>query len=460
MRVIDLLYNAPWAVVPETLETMIDVYERHARGEKSYFNQHVDAIEKALSGPSQKQAAANTLQGYEVVDGVAVIDVVGVIGKRFDLFAQICGGASTQRIQSALAAALDDPTVHSIVLNVDSPGGQVDGTQALANDVYAARDKKRIAALIDGSGTSGAYWIASAASKVMLAGDTTIVGSIGVVMAHTDMSKAQEMRGVKTTEITAGKYKRVASNYAPLSDEGRASLQEIVDHMYSVFVDGVAKNRGTSADVVLKDMADGRVFLGQKAIDAGLADGFSTLGALIQSLNEDYRRQPFGTGAVAPNSKPTGEIPVKINDDKSITLTAEEKTQLELEAFNRGKAEGTAEGATQERERIKAVESNALPGHEQLIAELKFDGKTTGPEAAVKVLQSERDKKGKVLGDLKIDSPNPVTSTEPTSEAPKEPPPQEIAAKAQQYIAEQKKQGRDVSVTEAVLHTRKQLGLK
>jgi ClpP class serine protease len=99
-----------------------------------------------------------------------------------------------------------------------------------------------------------------------------------------DYSKLEERVGIKTTEIAAGRYKRIASEHAPLTDEGRAYIQALLDEIYTVFVDAVARNRGTDAETVLKDMADGRLFIGRQAVSAGLVDGVSTLDALIADL--------------------------------------------------------------------------------------------------------------------------------------------------------------------------------
>lgn len=447
MRVIDAL-TAPWAIKPETLKAMCEIYDRHAGADLD--------LEKIKTASAVFNSQA---RDYSVIEGVAVLDVVGVLGKRFDMFTSICGGASTQRLQAELAQALADPGVHSILLNVDSPGGEVDGVQALSTDIFKARADKPVVALIDGVGASGAYWIASAAGEVYLAGDTVVAGSIGVVTAHKDVSGAEEKRGVKTTEITAGKYKRIASNYAPLSAEGQQSLQEVVDHIYSVFVNDVARNRGVSADVVLKDMADGRVFLGQQAIDAGLADGFSTLAELIAELNTEYSARVIG--ATAPNLNPKGET-VKV-ENGTVTMTEAEKTALENAAKATGKAEGMTEGATAERTRILAIEKLALPGHEALIAAFKADGKTTPAEAAITILQAEQARTAKAKADLKKDSPEPVEAADESAAAgtKAEPSPTVVADKARLYLAEQKKAGnKSLTISDAVTHVRKEMGLK
>lgn len=281
MRLLDVL-NAPWAIVPEKLLEIREIYFTHLRGEKIDLR----AIEARLGQPLDNQK-----QGYEVADGVAVLPIEGVIAKRMNLFTRICGGVSTQLLECDFKAALADDRAHSILLSVDSPGGNVDGVFELARAIYEARGTKPIVALANGMMASAAYWIGSAADRVFITGETTQVGSIGVVATHTDLSKAEEMRGVKTTEITAGKYKRIASEHKPLSDEARAAIQEQVDHVYSVFVNEVARHRSTDVETVLDKMADGRIFLGSKAIDAGLVDGVSTEADLVRQLNQEQEQR-------------------------------------------------------------------------------------------------------------------------------------------------------------------------
>jgi len=274
MRILDVL-NSPWAIVPAKLSEITEIYATHLRGEKI----DVKALEAKLGQP-----LANEQRDYEIIDGVAVIGVEGVLAKRMNLFSQISGGASTELIGRDLRAALADSRVHAILLNVDSPGGAVDGTQTLADAVYNARGVKPVVAFADGMMASAAYWIGSAAQEIYISGDTVMSGSIGVAMQHVDYSRYEEKVGIKTTDIYAGKYKRIASSSAPLSEEGRATLQTMVDQLYTVFVDNVARNRGTDTETVLKDMADGRLFVGRAAIDAGLVDGVSTFDALIADL--------------------------------------------------------------------------------------------------------------------------------------------------------------------------------
>lgn len=275
------ILTAPWAIEPSKLLEIQTICKARLHGEKI----DIEAVEKRLGRKLQNEPASYTLH-----DGVAVLPIDGVIAKRMNMFTQISGGTSTQLAAQALQDAINDPAVHSIVLSIDSPGGTVDGTQALADAVLKARDSgKTIVTLADGCMCSAAYWIGSAAQAVYIADTTTLVGSIGVVTSHTDVSGAQTAQGIKTTEISAGKYKRIASQYGPLTNDGRQSIQDSLDYTYSLFVDAVAKNRNVSGATVLRNMADGRVFIGKQAIDAGLVDGIETMDSLISRLNTNRK---------------------------------------------------------------------------------------------------------------------------------------------------------------------------
>ena len=273
MKLLDIM-NSPWAITEEKLAVIKAIYLRHVQGESA----DLDALEAQLGKPLDHEQ-----KGYQCINGVAVICLEGPIAKKMSFMTQISGGTSTQILQDQIHQAVEDPAVKSILLYIDSPGGTVDGTQDLSTTVREARSKKPVCALADGAMYSAAYWIGSAADRVYLANETTGAGSIGVVQMHIDQSEADKMDGVKYTEITAGKYKRMASNHEPLSKEGRAYIQAHLDEVYSVFVRDVAKNRGVTEDQVLA-MAEGQTFIGQSAIDIGLADGFKSIDELIHEM--------------------------------------------------------------------------------------------------------------------------------------------------------------------------------
>jgi signal peptide peptidase SppA len=413
MKILDVL-TAPWAIQPTKLLEIQGIYATHMRGEKI----DIKGVEAAIGRPLSNQS-----QGYDVIDGVAVLPIIGVISKRMNLFSQISGGASAELVARDLKAAIADPAVKAIILQIDSPGGTVDGTETLANLVREAKMVKPTVAFADGMMASAAYWIGSAASEIYISDMVAQIGSIGVVATHQDISAAEAARGVKTTEITAGKYKRAASQFAPLSESGRQTIQDQVDSIYSVFVQTVADNRGVSVETVLQDMADGRVFIGQQAIDAGLVDGVSTLDALIAKLSQQgagamvTARKPAAITqpAVAAESPTTsqGEQPMSINKEKVLADAPDVAKAFIAE----GHDAGIAAGAQAERERIQAVFAQSMPGHEALIKTLAFDGKTSGAEAAVAVLGAERSLREKAMADRNAEAPAVVKHAAAPAEA-------------------------------------------
>lgn len=394
MKLLDVL-TAPWAIEPAKLLEIQAIYATHLRGDKI----DIAAVEAKLGRP-----LANEQKAYAIQDGVAILPIEGVIAKRANLFSQISGGVSTELVGRDFKSALADPAVHSIILAIDSPGGTVDGTISLADLV--ATSTKPVVTLASGTMASAAYWIGSAASSAYITDATTIVGSIGVVATHTDVSKAQAARGVKTTEIAAGKYKRIASSYEPLTKEGRQTIQDQVDYTYALFVDAVAKQRGVSTDKVLSDMADGRIFIGQQAIDAGLVDGVSTLDALVQQLNAN--RASGNSGHQASQRAGVAQNPTKPTlKGAAMPIT---RDQIAAEAPD-VLAAIQAEGASAERARIQAIEAQAIPGHEALISALKFDGKSTAGDAAMAVLAAEKQTRTAQAKALASDAPQPLPLT-------------------------------------------------
>ena len=471
MKLLDVL-TAPWAILPDKKVEIDGIYATHLRGEKI----DIKAIEAALGRTLNSEQ-----KPYDVQNGVAIISLDGVLAKRMNLFTQISGGTSTQIVGQQLRQAMQDPNVSAILFHVDSPGGSVDGTQELADAIFAARDQKPMVSFADGTMASAAYWIGSATSGVYAGSDTTLIGSIGVLATHVDYSGYESKVGIKTTEITAGKYKRIASEYAPLSPEGRQSMQDQVDYLYSVFLDAVAQNRGVeSTDAVHESMADGRLFFGKQAIQVGLVDGVATMDQLIAQLaageigtsTSNGARMvvtvpraiasPTTAGAAVASTLHHQEIPmaekpaITVDDAKPFVDAAIAAARTEFESkiptFKK-------EGADAERTRIQAVFEQSMPGHEKLVQTLAFDGTTTGPEAAVQILNAERQKVAAMRTNLTSDAPKPAPAAIPPEEKKEgeqvQEDPHAVAQKARQYQAEQQKLGHRVSTAEAVAHVTK-----
>jgi signal peptide peptidase SppA len=224
---------------------------------------------------SSDRSAANVRR-----ESVAVILVRGILAQRANLVDDICGpgSTSTEVLDQAVRAAAADPSVRSIVLDIDSAGGSVYGVQELHATILRARAAKPIAAVANAQALSAAYWIASAAHEVFVT-PSGMVGSIGVYMAHVDTSKADEASGKVTTIIKAGKYKAEAEG--PLTRDARAHLQSIADSYYSRFVRDVAGARGVSVDAVRSGYGEGRTLAADSALAAGMVDGIATLDQVV-----------------------------------------------------------------------------------------------------------------------------------------------------------------------------------
>lgn len=290
MRLTDVI-NGPWAITGDMHREIQELYKAR-RLDTGDIGKSLEGIQITKRDPLASAVLVSAAAGrqtenrgtYTVIDQVAVIPVHDVISKRMNMFMEICGGCSSQILSRDFLDAQNDPSIKGILLYADTPGGTVDGTMESADIIASARGNKPVIAFTDGMICSAGMWLMAGADEIYISSDTNPIGSIGVVAAHVDVSKREALWGRKVTEITAGDYKRIASSYAPLTKEGQAYIQAELDHIYTAFVDHVAAMRGLDADAH-EDWANGRVFLGSKAIDAGLVDGVSTMGELIDRIS-------------------------------------------------------------------------------------------------------------------------------------------------------------------------------
>lgn len=440
MRILDLLL-APWAIQPDRLLEIHSLYRDHRQGGK------IDL--KAWEATTGRPAGSDR-EPYQVLDGVAVIPIQGVMTKGESAWNRLCGMTSTATLRADLQTALQDPSVHSILLWIDSPGGMVDGTQELADAIFEARGQKPIVTLADGCMCSAAAWVGAAASRVYITSDTTATGSIGVVTAHVDVSRAEEAFGIKTTELTAGRYKRIASQYAPLSEEGRATIQAQLDHIYSVFVNSIAKFRSVSVDTVLAQMADGRVFLGQQAIQVGLVDGVSTLTGLVELLNQERRGQRPGAGAASLPTTPHAT-------EETMAITRE---QLQAEAPDLLTAlleEGKAQGRAEELARVQGCLKASTLGYEKLAMEKALDGKTLPGECALAIVEAQNADRSKAAAAAGAGpDPLPPAPELPAPKPKKEATGQDWSGRITAHIEKAKAEGRTLTAAQAAAELRKQ----
>jgi HK97 family phage major capsid protein len=219
---------------------------------------------------------------------LAVIPVYGVISARMNALNDISGGTSAEQLTGQVRQALANPDVQSIVLDFDSPGGSVHGIDELATILFEGRSQKPIIAQVNPLCASAAYYLASQASEIVMM-PSGAVGSIGVRLMHQDLSKALEMKGVKITHISAGKFKTEGDPTEPLGDEARAFLQKRVDEYYGMFVDAVARGRGVKSADVRNGFGQGRVVGSADAKRMGMVDRIGTMDDTIARWRSDAK---------------------------------------------------------------------------------------------------------------------------------------------------------------------------
>ena len=383
-RILEYLFATHWAILPGVLQTILSI----ARGE----NESPEAVAERLGRPLQNTRTVTHR------DGVAVLPVSGPIFRYANVFTEISGATSVEVLATDFRAALDDPDIRGIVLEIDSPGGQSAGISELADQVAAAG--KPTVAYISDIGASAGYWIASAADQVIIR-DTAVAGSVGVV--------ATLRRDKKDDRIQIVSSQTPRKRVDPDTEEGRAVLQAVVDDIADVFIARVASYRDVSVEHVLEHFGQGGLLVGQKAVRAGLADGLGSLESIIAGLaGTSVRGNPMRT-----KTEPATAVQPPALDRE--TLAAEHPQLLAAvlnegheQGFEQGRAEGLTAGAEAERTRIKAVKAVLLPGHEGLIERLMFDGTTTGPDAAALVIEAENGKRVLHLKHIAADAPPPV----------------------------------------------------
>jgi signal peptide peptidase SppA len=285
-------YNTPHAITSEKLGEIEAFLTTKFRPITVSYEQIADMPPALMH--QQRQDAANIAarefytagprDAVQMVGRVAVVPVMGVLAQRMGMMQAMSGGTSTESLGATIDNLTADRGVKAILLNIDSPGGSVFGIQELADKILQARSEKRIVAVANSTAASAAYWLASCCSEIVctLGGQ---VGSVGVIAAHTDESKAEEAAGVKTTYISRGAYK--AEGYSPLTDAAQAAIQSQVDAIYGTFIKTIAKGRGVTENKVEKDFGQGRVVLAKPALEAGMIDRVATLEATLRRLGGD-----------------------------------------------------------------------------------------------------------------------------------------------------------------------------
>lgn len=291
-----------WALQESKLQAIIDFLAAQSAGQK------LSAEEVAARIPAKVEREAARQVGR-----VALLPLRGVIANRMNMMTEISGGTSSEGFGMAFQAALRADDIKAIVIDVDSPGGMVSGTAELSQMIHAARGVKPIVAHVNATAASAAYWIASAATEMVVT-PSGGVGDIGVLGMHDDVSGALEKAGVKKTIVKAGKFKAAVNPFTPLDDETRARMQARVDAAYGNFVADVARNRGVALARVRDGFGQGEMVDAAQAVAEGMADRVGTLEETLQRFGASL----YGEAIAQP---PAGRRAALQRDKRALALS-------------------------------------------------------------------------------------------------------------------------------------------
>ena len=343
----------------------------------------------------ESNLAAPSIQKRPSIDapvGIAVIPVVGSLVRRTVGLDPASGFTSYAEIAGMVDAAISDPSVEGILLDIDSPGGEAGGVFELGERIRAGDAVKPIWAVASDAAYSAAYGIGCAASRLVVT-RTGGVGSIGVIAMHVDQTARDAQQGYRYTPITAGEQKNDFSPHEKLGPDAHARLQAEVDRLYGLFVTHVAAMRRLDADAVRATEAG--IYFGEEAVSAGLVDAVGSLDSVIaefgsflvarrarghavssssRSLATPIASSPSTSMEISTMShpdtteKPLTDEPAKAPDPESETPVTDEVPATDAHAR-------PAENGTNA---LAIAELCQLAGHPELTARFLAEGSSEG----------------------------------------------------------------------------------
>lgn len=305
-----------WAITPEKLAAIEGIVERFEAGIKLDDDQVAQILAQ-----TQSADPARRIDEEEAGPNIAVVPITDTLMNRASLFDSISGATSYQSIAKQVRGAADDDEISHILLDFDTPGGTVDGVDVAADAIRYAKGKKPVIAAVNDLAASAGYWLASQADQVYV-NKTSVVGSIGVMYAHLDVSEAEKQLGMKRTIMHSGEDKAIGHPSVPLSDEHKEKIQKRLDLTHQQFISSVAAGRGMEEKDV-KPLATGFIYNGEEAVKNGLADGFGSIHSVIQAIHNSDDAMPQGkekeTQEKQPVQEPAAQTPAASTDGE-VTL--------------------------------------------------------------------------------------------------------------------------------------------
>lgn len=351
-------------------------------------------------------------------NGVLVIPVRGVLYSDFGYFFEGWAVGYTY-IQEALKRGAADPDVTAIVLDVNSPGGDVNGCEKTGRAILSARKIKPVLTAVNEMACSAAMWLASQTGKIVCE-DSGVTGSVGVITRHRDVSGMMSNAGIKITPIFAGSHKDEGSPYKPLDEKAKANIQRHINTLYGKFCATVATGRGISVDAV--KATEAAIFMGEEGRAVGFVDEIGTLedtiamavtaansGAVMDPNDANKNPQAAapavvtGTAAAAAVS-PDGQASATVAAAPAVDARAEERTRIAA-IMNSDAGKANASQATY-------LAYNTDMSAEQALNILQA-GASAAPAAPVDTAPADTSASAAAFQAAMSGTPNPDISTDP-----------------------------------------------
>lgn len=291
-RILSAVAGVPWAIHPEKGRAVMEFLAFAANG----GTRTPDEV-RAITGRASEASSpsANAATPVSEPGGIAVLALSGIISPRMSNEMDVSGpgGTSAEGFTRRYLSALNDSRVGGIIIDVDSPGGNVFGVPEAFEAVYASRGAKPVVAVVNPFTASAAFWMAAAAEEIVITPSGEI-GSVGVYAYHEDLSQALAALGVTPTLVKASISPNKAEMHSsfPLTEDAKAAMQEGVDRYGRQFLADLARGRGLKASEVESRFGGGRMVGAEDAVRLGMADRIGTLDGEIRRMADHLATRP------------------------------------------------------------------------------------------------------------------------------------------------------------------------
>lgn len=381
-RILGELLSTPWLIMPSWLEAITNI----ATGQNVLSNINhqftIDQITERQNALSNQTGTARQNERLTEQRGdVGILNLHGPI-IRFGGMMEISGHTSTQTAMKEFNRLENDPSIKTIVIHSNGPGGEASSIDQFANMI--AKSSKKTIGYVDSLTASAHYWIVSACDEIV-ASSVSMIGCLGVVYSLVDDSKKKENEGVANIHIVSAVSPKKVPDIRTV--EGQEQIQKWANSMGEKFIQAVATNRKVSVETVKDKFGQGDLLISDEALAAGMIDKIQDFEDLMSELKtENFPREN------------------QITKKQGAKMTADEIKAQYPESYN---AIFSA-GATAERERIQNIEASIPKGFENVetLNTLKFDGVSNAKDVKVALFDLQEAQKAKISQNITLDAQN------------------------------------------------------